>query len=55
MDTTVQQRPSLSIRRQYAAPPEKVWKALITPAALKLEKGWNVCLARLELYVGGKA
>src|SRR5471030_2972213 len=56
MDTTVQQRPSLSIRRQYAAPPEKVWKALITPAALKLWMGpgdGHVPIAEVDARVGG--
>ena len=56
MDATVQQRPSLSIRRQYAAPPEKVWKALITPAGLKLWMGpgdGHVPIAEVDARVGG--
>ena len=58
MEATVQQRPSLSIRRQYAAPPEKVWQALITPAALQQWMGpsdeFRVPIAEVDARVGGR-
>jgi uncharacterized protein YndB with AHSA1/START domain len=58
MEATVQQRPSLSIKRHYPAPPEKVWKALITPAALQQWMGvsdeYRVPVAEVDARAGGR-
>jgi uncharacterized protein YndB with AHSA1/START domain len=58
MEATVQQRPSLSISRQFPAPPEKVWKALITPEAIRQWMGpsdeFRVPIAEVDARVGGR-
>ena len=58
MAATIQQRPSLSIRRHYPAPPEKVWQALITPAALQRwmapSDAFRIPVAESDARVGGR-
>ena len=52
------ERPSLTLKREYAAPPEKVWRAWTDPQ--KLKQWWSpgpgegVSLAELDVRVGGR-
>lgn len=52
------EKPSLTLRRNYAAAPQKVWRAWTEPEALK--KWWgpghppSVSVADLDLRVGGR-
>jgi uncharacterized protein YndB with AHSA1/START domain len=56
--SSTQDRPSLSIARQYAVPPEKVWRAWTDPQALSRWFGpggpGSVTLAELDVRVGGR-
>lgn len=51
-------KPSLTLTREYAAPPEKVWRAWTDPQALK--QWWTdssdgkVSVAELDVRVGGR-
>ena len=57
-EATVKQRPSLTIRRRYPAPPEKVWRALITSAALQRwmapTDDFRIPVAEADARVGGR-
>lgn len=52
------EKPSLTLQRKYAAPPEAVWRAWTTPEALK--QWWGpgspqaVSVVELDLRVGGR-
>lgn len=52
------ERPSLTLTREYAAPPEKVWRAWTDPQVLKRwwapSAGQGVSLAELDVRVGGR-
>jgi uncharacterized protein YndB with AHSA1/START domain len=56
--STAQDRPSLSITRHYAVPPEKVWRAWTEPQALSRWFGpadtEAVTRADLDVRVGGR-
>ena len=57
-EDSVKERPSLRIVRAFKAAPEKVWRALVQPAALKqwMAPGddFKVPLAEADLRVGGR-
>jgi uncharacterized protein YndB with AHSA1/START domain len=56
--SSTQDRPSLSITRHYAVPPEKVWRAWTEPQALSRWFGpgepGSVTRAELDVRVGGR-
>ena len=56
--SSTQDRPSLSITRHYAVPPEKVWQAWTEPQALSRWFGpgepGSVTRAELDVRVGGR-
>ena len=56
--SSTQDRPSLSITRHYAVPPEKVWRAWTDPQALSRWFGPgetdSVTRAELDVRVGGR-
>lgn len=56
--TTGTQRPSLSLRRHYAATPERVWRAWTTPDALKAwfspSNAMPVLSAETDVRIGGR-
>jgi uncharacterized protein YndB with AHSA1/START domain len=51
-------KPSLTLKRDYAAPPERVWRAWTDPKALKHwwipAPGEAVSVAELDVRVGGR-
>jgi uncharacterized protein YndB with AHSA1/START domain len=57
-NTKTQERPALSIVRQYDAAPAKVWRAITEPEMLKRwmapDDAFKVPLAETELRVGGR-
>jgi uncharacterized protein YndB with AHSA1/START domain len=56
--TRLVEKPSLTLTREYAAPPEKVWRAWTEPQALKQwwtdSPGGKVSVAELDVRVGGR-
>jgi uncharacterized protein YndB with AHSA1/START domain len=58
MATSIKEKPSLTLTRNYAAEPEKVWRAWTDPQALKQwwgpGPGESVSLAELDVRVGGR-
>ena len=56
--TRLVDKPSLTLTREYAAPPEKVWRAWTDPQALKQwwtdSPGGKVSVAELDVRVGGR-
>ena len=57
-ETTLKEKPSLTLNRSYPVPPERVWRAWTDPQALKRWFGPGgadpVSLAQLDLRVGGR-
>jgi uncharacterized protein YndB with AHSA1/START domain len=57
-ETTLKEKPSLTLNRSYPVPPEKVWRAWTDPQALKRWFGPGgedpVSLAQLDVRVGGR-
>ena len=56
--TRLADQPSLTLTREYAAPPERVWRAWTDPKALKQwwaagSDGGRVSVAELDVRVGG--
>jgi uncharacterized protein YndB with AHSA1/START domain len=57
-ETTLKEKPSLTLNRSYPVPPERVWRAWTDPQALKRWFGPGgedpVSLAQLDVRVGGR-
>ncbi|HTN26675.1 MAG TPA: SRPBCC domain-containing protein [Burkholderiales bacterium] len=57
-ETTLKEKPSLTLNRSYPVPPETVWRAWTDPQALKRWFGPGgedpVSLAQLDVRVGGR-
>ena len=57
-NSTVNERPSLSLTRSYKAAPEKVWRAWTDPQALKEwfrpDAAFSTPLAEADVRVGGR-
>jgi uncharacterized protein YndB with AHSA1/START domain len=57
-ETTLKEKPSLTLNQSYPVPPERVWRAWTDPQALKRWFGPGgedpVSLAELDVRVGGR-
>ena len=57
-NSTVNERPSLSLTRSYKASPEKVWRAWTDPQALKEwfrpDEAFSTPIAEADVRVGGR-
>jgi len=57
-ESTLKEKPSLTLNRSYPVPPERVWRAWTDPQALKRWFGPGgedpVSLAQLDVRVGGR-